>query len=341
MSEQTTQTPQTQQDADPFRLGWRYVWRRDEKGQMDRVQVPLTPEDVLHPQEDDFIVQNIAHHTDCFYLRKVLDDAINGREGVRLFYDLRIDWEVEGIKPHGPDLSLFADVPANLDVRTGTFHVKRHGARPLLVVEVTSPSTHENDRGIKVEEYHRVGVPFYVIVDERSGLDERQVIVIGYRWTPDGYVTVRLDGQRRLWLEPVRLWLTGEGDHAVCFDEQGQKLLGAKETTRSLKQTEARLEEQKGMTEDAIEKTAEERKARVEAEKAQAEAEKARKEAEEKAADEAKARAEADKARKAAEEKSADEAKARKDAEQKAADLASKFAQMEADLRRLRGEQPS
>ena len=73
------------------------------------------------------------------------------------------------------------------------------------------------------------------------------------------------------------LWSLHPALRDRILDEQGQKMLGAKE---SKKQLVARLEEQQGMTEDAIEETAQERKARVEAEKAQ-------KEAEEKAADEA------------------------------------------------------
>jgi hypothetical protein len=38
-----------------------------------------------------------------------------------------------------------------------------------------------------------VAIPFYAIVDYRSGLETRHVIVLGYRWAEDGYVSVRLD----------------------------------------------------------------------------------------------------------------------------------------------------
>ena len=46
-----------------------------------------------------------------------------------------------------------------------TLDVAAEGARPALVVEVTSPSTRENDLGTKPDFYHRAGVPLYVIAD--------------------------------------------------------------------------------------------------------------------------------------------------------------------------------
>ena len=47
--------------ADPYFYGWRFVARPRPDGTVERVQVPLTAEDVLHPQEEDFIVQTSEH----------------------------------------------------------------------------------------------------------------------------------------------------------------------------------------------------------------------------------------------------------------------------------------
>ena len=47
--------------ADPFFYGWRFVWQKDEAGTMHQVQQPLTAEDVLHPEEDDFIMPDMVH----------------------------------------------------------------------------------------------------------------------------------------------------------------------------------------------------------------------------------------------------------------------------------------
>ena len=40
--------------ADPFRLGWRYVHNERPDGSVETVEVPLKPEDLLHPEEGDF-----------------------------------------------------------------------------------------------------------------------------------------------------------------------------------------------------------------------------------------------------------------------------------------------
>src|SRR5436305_1945617 len=42
---------------DPFRFGWRFA-RQEDNGTGEAERVPLTPEDVLHPQEGDQIPEN-------------------------------------------------------------------------------------------------------------------------------------------------------------------------------------------------------------------------------------------------------------------------------------------
>jgi hypothetical protein len=46
---------------DPFRYGWRYVKRVLPDGTVDLEQMPLTLEDVLHPQEEDHISYTNLH----------------------------------------------------------------------------------------------------------------------------------------------------------------------------------------------------------------------------------------------------------------------------------------
>ena len=117
------------------------------------------------------------------------------------------------------------------------------GARPVLVVEITSPSTRSYDLDDKVVEYHKAGVPFYAIVDYRPELAERQVYLIGYRATPEGYLRVAVNEQGRLWLEPVRLWLAAEGDRAVCYDERGERVRDVVELDLAARQAEERAAE--------------------------------------------------------------------------------------------------
>ena len=111
-----TQTPVEQapipqvEQSDPFRFGCAYVWQKGVNGLMVQVQVPLTYEDVLHPQEEDFIVNNAAHDRDCHYLKDAFLLALAGRNDIEVLCDVRVDWQVERVKPHGPDLAIFVDV---------------------------------------------------------------------------------------------------------------------------------------------------------------------------------------------------------------------------------------
>src|SRR5688572_4405159 len=59
-------------EADPFRYGWRFVYRKRPDGTLEEEQVPLTLEDLLFPEEGDFVVQTVGHIEDCFYLMDVL-----------------------------------------------------------------------------------------------------------------------------------------------------------------------------------------------------------------------------------------------------------------------------
>jgi Uma2 family endonuclease len=207
---------------DPYFYGWRMVpwWKAD--GSQEWRRVPLTAWDVLHPEEDDFIVQSDAHDRDCHYLKDALDDAVRGRAGVRAFHDLRIDWQVRGVKPHGPDLSVFEGIPPTFDPTQGTLRVRDAGARPLLAVEVVSPNTRDVDLNQKPREYRRAGVPVYVIVDRVGDA----VTVGGYRLVPDRKQYEPIPGSPDgVWVESVGLWFRSGGDRVACFRGDGSPVL--------------------------------------------------------------------------------------------------------------------
>ncbi len=231
----------TPQD-DRWFYGWRYVNQTGLDGKTTTIQVPLTEEDVLHPQEDDFIVQNPAHEEDCHYLKTLLVTHLAGQAGVRVFRDLRLDWGVEDIEPHGPDLAVIANVPEGLPSQMGTLHLAEVSARPLLVIEVTSPTTRRADLNAKVAEYYEVGVPFYAIVDRHEGPEGELRRLLAYRATPDGYELLGPDAEGWLALEPVGLALAFEGSDLVCRDAQGQRLLDYQEVPQARQQAEARAQ---------------------------------------------------------------------------------------------------
>jgi len=52
---------------DMFPYGWRYVTRQ-RNGEEELLQVPLTLDDVLHPEEEDYVIQLDEHVVLCMYV---------------------------------------------------------------------------------------------------------------------------------------------------------------------------------------------------------------------------------------------------------------------------------
>jgi Uma2 family endonuclease len=270
-------------EPDPFRYGWRYIRIVRPDGTEDLDQVPLTLEDVLHPEVGDIIVQSDPHDSDLAYLKAVLKVQVEDDRAAVVLSDCQVDFNIPGVKPLCPDVAVFFGVRRRTEWTS--FNVAEEGARPALVVEETSPDTRVNDVETKVDYYHRAMVPWYVIADVSYDANgRRQIDLILYRWRDDGYERIPADERGRVWLEPVGLWLgltRDPGDGFVrlaCFDpETGQEVGDYAEISRALAVSE-RLR-------------AEESRARAEAERARAEAERARAEAEQRAQAEAEARA--------------------------------------------------
>jgi Uma2 family endonuclease len=226
------------------------VPRWDERRGQTWEKVPLTPWDVLHPEEEDFIVTSDAHDRDVHYLKDVFEDRTAGRHGALVLCDHRVLWGPPELGAHGPDVIVLDGLSGPWDPRRGTFPVAEMGARPVVVVEVTSPSTRDADLDEKVTDYFKAGVPLYIIADHRDTANGAFVRLTGHRATPDGYVRVAED-PRGVWVEALKVWVGSEGDLVVCRDENGDRIADMH-----------------------LQRDAE--KARADAEKARAEAEKAR-----------------------------------------------------------------
>src|SRR5205823_5791544 len=125
------------------------------------------------------------HQIDVRYLGEVFEAQLAGERSAVVISDCRVDWNLPGVRPLGPDIAVFLGVKQEDD--WGTFDVSAEGAEPLLVVEVTSPSTRHNDLGVKVAFYHRAQVPFYLIADATGLGARRRISLIGRRYTPGGY----------------------------------------------------------------------------------------------------------------------------------------------------------
>jgi Uma2 family endonuclease len=294
--------------VDRFPYGWRDVRQPRPDGNVTWERIPLTLEDVLHPQEGDVIPENTQHHAERDYLYDVFTSRLAGRSDALVLSDCLIDWGLDDLGDHSPDVAPVLGVtdPAR---RRGKFYVAREGTRPFLVVEIVSPDTRVNDVTSKFEEYYRAGVPLYVIVDQEREDGPRRIVA--YRRTPQAYEAVVLDERGRVLLEELGVRLGLRDNHLVCWDAATDAELG----------DYTQVEQARAVAEQA---------ARAEADARQAAEGRARAEADARQAAEGRAQAEAD-ARQAAEGRAQAEADARQAAEQRLRDL-------EAELRRLRGE---
>ncbi len=211
--------------ADPFRFGWREVPHQLPNGRMDYDRVPLTLEDVLHPQLGDVMPQAKPHDLDSIYLANVADQRLTNDPRALVGHDLQIIWEPAlGLKPHSPDISIILGV-RDAKKRTWTsFDVEKEAIRPRAFMEVVSPAYRVNDVVTKVEHYHRARVPWYYIVDRER--DEGPVRLLGYQYKQRGYVPLSPDPDGWLWVEPLAIWLATRDNRVVCYDGDTEEEIG-------------------------------------------------------------------------------------------------------------------
>ncbi|MGP0069023.1 MAG: Uma2 family endonuclease [Isosphaeraceae bacterium] len=273
--------------AGSFRLGYRYVRVVAPDGTETFDQVPLTEEDVLFPKIGDFIVQREGHIDDMVYLRAVFRARLADNPTAAVVTDSGVNWNLPGVRPLCPDAAVFFDSKEKYS--WDIFNVAAYGARPALVVEITSPSTRKNDLGPKVHYYHRAKVPVYLIVDSRGRGEKRRIELIAYQYTPEEYQRIQPDAQGRIWLEAVRLWIGVTRDarsglmRLACYEP---------ETGEEIADYTALAEAYQRAQTEALAAKQESRKAKrqLQAETKRAEAETKRAEAEAKARAQAEAR---------------------------------------------------
>jgi hypothetical protein len=217
-----------------FPYGWRLVRRGDAL-----VEVPLTLEDVLHPQLDDTIPQNTLHCDDCHYLLGAFRGCPLSPGFALVTHDLIINWGVPGIRNHCPDLAVFVGLSRDPGC-IGTLDLASLGGRCELVVEVVEPKTRINEVVAKFDHYHRVGVPLYAIIDQER--EEGPRSVRAYRHAPGGYVEVAPDDQGRVALPPLGLLLGLREEQAVCYEAAtGERVLSYAELYRETERLEEQL----------------------------------------------------------------------------------------------------
>jgi colicin import membrane protein len=199
----------------PFRYGWRYVRRVQPDGTTVIDQIPLTFEDLLYPEEGDFVVQEPVHTRDFIYCHSTLEAFYAAEPSVVVLGDCRVDWGVAGVRPLGPDILVLFDVRQWL--RRGTYRLVEEGGCPVLVIEIVSPSTRPHDLRAKRRLYYRVGVQKYVLID-RGPQNSDPVRLFGYQRGPRGWRRLRPDAHGRLDLAPVGMLLGSADDRPWLYD---------------------------------------------------------------------------------------------------------------------------
>jgi Uma2 family endonuclease len=320
--------------ADPFPFGWRFVRQQRPDGSEHLEKVPLTLQDVLHPQEGDTIPENTLHERLRRHSHDVIQRQLAPQATLLTLSDCIVDWGVPGLGNHSPDLLVLERDQPWPWRSWSTLRVKKEKARARLALELVSPNTRVNDVSNKVAEYEQAGVPLYVIVDQEE--EDGPLSLLGYRVGPHGYERLPVDPEQGLLLEELGLRLLVRGDRLIFQDAVTGKELGDYNAVCEQLEGEVRAREKaerKAVRSDR--KAAKEAKARQEAERKAAEEARARQEADRKAAEEAKARQEADR-------KAAEEAKARQEAERRGAEekeaTAKRIRELEAQLLQLQGE---
>jgi colicin import membrane protein len=319
----------TDANADPFRYGWRLVPRPTPDNPSHLEQVPLTLDDVLHPEVGDFIVHSDRHETDRMYLTAVLRARLEPSRRAIVLSDVRIAWDLPDLRAHGPDVMVIPGVRKRRN--WSTFEVAVERARPALIIEIVSPDARENDVVIKVEHYARAGVAQYVIVDDTGRGGVRRLRLLDYRLEGTAYRLQAPDADGRVHLAIADVWLGIRRDHVVCYDAAGREIGDYVTVVRQAAKAEARAKQAAARArQEAAARAEAEARARQEAAAREAEAA-ARAEAEERARQEAAAREAEARARAEAEERAQQEAAARAEAEERLREL-------ENELRRLRGD---
>ncbi len=188
--------------------------------------VPLRQEDLLYPEEEDFIVNNPVHDDICTYLRNALFEAWAAGPGAVVLHDCRVDWGVPASNRSAPTFPSSRTPCAPWDRSDVNVRGGRPGARPLLAVEVTSPTTRNVDLDDKVDLYFAWAsrsMPSWIRGEWPGG--GLEIRLLGYRRRTGRCVFPacgRTNAAGSGWTRSACGWRP-KGMRAVCYDEQGNR----------------------------------------------------------------------------------------------------------------------
>lgn len=254
--------------------GWRYQLQTQPDGTSYYVEIPLTEEDLLDPQEGDRKMQTSEHARCAVEIFDRLDNYYVDDVTTSVFFDLKMEWGIAGLKEPAPDIAVVPQMREK-DPDLGTFKVLEQGTRPALVIEVMSPH-YQGDNTVKVTLYQTAGVKEYLIVNPYHGDHRNHYHLTLYRLVGQQYQAVKPDEEGRLFSETtgvffavsaaprkVILTVAATGEKLLTAKEEKQARVAAEAQARL--ETQARLEAQAQAQAEALQRQAVEERAKAEA----------------------------------------------------------------------------
>ncbi len=223
--------------------GWRDEIILQSDGSTATVQVPLTPEEFLHPEEGYHLPNSTFHDNTAGDAKDILARRYANDPNTAVFRDLIIRWGRRDLGDHCPDTCVVFGLQ-NKDENRTEFLVEEEGVLPSLMIEVVSPHYRKEDRETKVRQYAQAGVQEYVIFDRRRQRGQIIDEVLGYRLSEGIYLPMVPDEEGIIFCETVGLWMGLEEGRVVMIDgETGSRLLTSLELEQWATEAESRATE--------------------------------------------------------------------------------------------------
>lgn len=235
-------------------------------GTKDVIQIPLTADEALHPEEDYFMTDSRLQDLISAAVSEMLRSHITDPHTV-VPRNLLIKWDNPSLRKHAPDVCV---IPNVRDSKTNwtTFYVAQEGTRPILIIEVVSASSKEHDRVTKVEQYAQAKVQEYVYIDYWTRKGQMVWEIAGFRLHDNHYLPMLPDEDGAIYCESVGVRM-GVDNGRVWMEnyETGEPLLTNEEAQSARRAAEAQAEAEavRADTEAAARQAAEARIAELEA----------------------------------------------------------------------------